>query len=334
MNKLKIGVDVGENEAEPREFLECGLLAEAEGFDSFWFGDHFMPWIHTGGRSVFIWSLLAPTLERTHRVTIGPDVTCPIGGRFHPAIVAQAAATLDNMYPGRFMLGVGSGEAVNEAPFFESQDIAWPRWKQRIERLAEAIALMRQLWASEDYFTFKGKFFKMSNVRFYTKSKTKIPIYFSAIGPKAAGYAGRLGDHLITITSPQACKEVVFPKFEEGALSIGKDPRKAEKMVLVNMMIGDPDASVRKLKKGWAGLLADGAYDQPDPRRVEEMASTVNEELIRQYFQLCPTVDDLVEAVESYRKAGANHVVLETGPSQQLIKAIAKRVLPRVRSRE
>jgi hypothetical protein len=100
------------------------------------------------------------------------------------------------------------------------------------------------------------------------------------------------------------------------------------------MMIGDPDESVRKLKKSWAGFLAEGAWDEPDPRRVEEMASTVDEGLIRQYFQLCPTVDDLVEVVESYRKVGADHVVLETGPSPQLIKQIAERVLPRVRSRE
>jgi len=115
VTRLKIGVDVGENEAEPRQFLEYAILAEKEGFDSFWFGDHFMPWIHTGGKSFFIWSLLASSLERTDRIPIGPDVTCPIGGRFHPAIVAQAAATPDNMYPGNLSSKHGNCATIPDA---------------------------------------------------------------------------------------------------------------------------------------------------------------------------------------------------------------------------
>lgn len=330
MSEFKIGIDVGENEAEPKQFLECAVLAEREGFDSFWFGDHFMPWIHTGGKSVFIWSILASSLERTSRIPMGPDVTCPIGGRFHPAIVAQAAATLNNMYPGRFMLGVGSGEAVNEARFF-LQHGSWPRWKERIERLAEAITLMRELWAHEDYFTFKGEFFSMKDVKLYTKPRTKIPIYFSAIGPKSATYAGKYGDHLITFTSPETCRKIIFPKFSEAASAEGKDPNKTEKMTLVNFALGDPEASIKKLKSGWAGFLAKGAFDEPDPRRVEASASTVDDELIRQYFQLCPRVDDLAEVAVRYREAGANHVVFETGPSPELISSIARTVLPRLR---
>jgi len=330
MTRLKIGVDVGENEAEPRQFLECAILAEKQGFDSFWFGDHFMPWIHTGGKSVFIWSLLASSLERTDRIPIGPDVTCPIGGRFHPAIVAQAAATLDNMYPGRFMLGVGSGEAVNEARFFHEHG-GWPRWKERIERLAEAITLMRELWAREDYFTFKGKFFSMQDVILYTKPRTKIPIYFSAIGPKSASYAGKFGDHLITFASPETCRDVIFPKFDEAASAAGKDPRKAEKMILVNFALGDPKESIKRLKQGWAGFLAKGAFDEADPRLVEASASSVDDDVIREWFQLCPTVEHLAEVGERYREAGANQVVFETGPSPELIRSIAHEVLPRLR---
>jgi len=329
MTGFKIGVDVGENEAEPRQFLECAIVAEKESFDSFWFGDHFMPWIHTGGKSVFIWSLLASSLERTGHIPIGPDVTCPIGGRFHPAIVAQAAATLDNMYPARFMLGVGSGEAVNEARFFQNGTA--PRWKERIERLAEAITLMRELWAREDYFTFKGRYFTMRDVMLYTKPKTKIPIYFSAIGPKSASYAGRFGDHLITFASPETCRDVIFPKFNEATSAAGKDPRKAEKMILVNFAVGDPKESIERLRGGWAGFLAKGAFDEPDPRRVEASASTVDDEAIREWFQLCPTVEHMAEVAERYREAGANHVVFETGPSPELIRSIAHKVLPRLR---
>ena len=328
MSKLKVGVDVGENDAEPRQFLECALLAEEEGFDSFWFGDHFMPWIHTGGKSVFVWSLLASSLERTNRISMGPNVTCPIGGRYHPAIVAQAAATLDNMYPGRVMLGVGSGEAVNEARFIRGHQNDWPNWKERIERLTEAVTLIRELWSRDGYFTFTGKYFPMRDVTLCTKPKTRIPIYIAAMGPKAATLAGRYGDNLTTIRSPETCRNVIFPKFNEGIRLQGKKPDEVERMALVNMAIGDPKESIRKLRSGWAGILVKGAYDDPDPRHIETSAATVEESMIREYFQLMPKVEDLVALAKEYQKAGADHIVLETGPYPDLIKSIARRVLP------
>jgi coenzyme F420-dependent glucose-6-phosphate dehydrogenase len=328
VSKLKVGVDVGENDAEPRQFLECALLAEEEGFDSFWFGDHFMPWIHTGGKSVFVWSLLASSLERTNRISMGPNVTCPIGGRYHPAIVAQAAATLDNMYPGRVMLGVGSGEAVNEARFIRGRLSDWPNWRERIERLTEAVTLIRELWSRDDYFTFNGKYFPMRDVTLCTKPKTRIPIYIAAMGPNAATLAGRHGDNLTTIRSPETCRNVIFPKFNEAIRLQGKKPDEAERMVLVNMAIGDPEESMRKLRSGWAGILAKGAYDDPDPRRIEASAATVEENMIREYFQLLPKVEDLVALVREYEVAGADHIVLETGPCPDLIRSIARRALP------
>lgn len=331
MSRLKIGVDVGENEADPRQFLECAILADKIGFDSFWFGDHFMPWNHVGGKSAFVWSLMASSLERTERIKIGPDVTCPIGGRFHPAIVAQAAATLDNMYPGRFMLGVGSGEAVNEAVFFREQEGTWPRWKERIERVAEATTLMRELWAREEYFTFKGKYFSMSDVMLYTKPKTEMSIHFSAMGPRSASYAGRFGDHLITISPPDRCRDIIFPKFNEAVSAKGNDPHDAEKMVLVNFMLGDPEQSLKKLKAGPAGYLAKGSWDEPDPRRIERLASALDDALIKEHIPLCRTVDDLIEVVKSFIKVGTDHVVFGTGPSPDLIRLIGDHVLPEFR---
>lgn len=331
MSRFRIGVDVSENEADPRQFLECAVLAEKIGLDSIWFGDHFMPWNHTGGKSAFVWSLMASSLERTERISIGPDVTSPIGGRFHPAIVAQAAATLDNMYPGRFMLGVGSGEGVNEAVFFQEQKGSWPRWKERIERVAEATTLMRELWARQEYFSFKGKYFSVSNVLLYTKPKTEIPIYFSATGPKSASYAGRYGDHLITISPPNRCRDLIFPKFNEAISAKGKNPDDAEKMVLLNFMLGDPEESLTKLKRGPAGYLVEGSWDQADPRQIERLCSTLDDAVIKENIPLCPTVDDLIEVVKSYIKVGTDHVVFGTGPSPDLIKLIGDQVVPAFR---
>lgn len=328
MNRFKIGLDVGEDEADPEQFLECATVAEAKGFDSLWFGDHFMPWVHTGGRSAFVWSIMASALERTRRINVGPLVTCPIGGRFHPAIIAQASATLDKMYPGRFMLGVGSGEAVNEARFFQDRPGGWPGWKERIERLAEAIVLMRSLWTREDYFTFEGRFFRMADVLLYTKPKTKIPIYFASVGAKSAAYAGKFGDHLITGVSPDKCRDIIFPRFEEAFSAEGKDPREAEKMVHIHFMIGDHEQGIKKLRPA---ILVKGAFEETDPRRVERASLTVDEGLIRENWQLCPTVDDLVEVVQRYLKVGANHIVFLTGPHPDQIELIGDRVLPQLR---
>jgi len=326
-------VDLSENVAEPNQFVECATLGENLGFHSVWFGDHFLPWVHTQGKSAFIWSVIASSLERTTQVRIGPDVTCPIGGRFHPAIVAQAAATLDNMYPGRFMLGVGSGEAVNEERFFRERGGYWPAWKERIERLSEATTLIRRLWSSEGYFDFHGRFFTMPKVMLYTKPKTRIPIYFSAMGAKAASYAGKFGDCLITIASPEKCRQVIFPNFEEGLRLVGKDPSEAEKMVLILFEFGDPELCLRKIRAGGAAFLSTRAFDNPDSRNIEASTAAVDVPSIKEYFHLCATADALIDVAEQYRKVGADHLVFGTGADPKLIRLIGESVLPSMNSR-
>src|SRR3990172_4289655 len=157
---LKISVNLGEGYNDPRRFVECAVIAEKYGFDTVWFGDHLVPWTHSQNKSAFVWSVMPSALERTNRIKVGALVTSPIGGRYHPLIIGQAAATLDNIYPGRFRLGVGSGEAINESNFFPN---GWPRWQERIERLSEAVVLVRSMWESEEYFSYQGKYFKISN---------------------------------------------------------------------------------------------------------------------------------------------------------------------------
>ncbi|MEM4298655.1 MAG: LLM class flavin-dependent oxidoreductase [Nitrososphaerota archaeon] len=262
---------------------------------------------------------------------MGPDVTCVIDGRYHPALIAQAAATLDNMFPGRLLLGVGSGEAVNEAPFFLDRWGRWPRWYERIKRTVEAVKLMRMLWVSQDYISFVGDFFKLENVFLYTKPKTKIPIYFSALGPKAAVFAGMYGDHLITIGTPKRCKELIFPRFAEGVNRKNGDMSQAEKMVLVNVYIGEVGDGLRKLKSGMAGTLARGSFDIADPRKIESLAPTVDDDVVLRNFAIAPTVLDLEKVVESYFEAGANHIVLGTGASPELIKEIGRELVPILR---
>ena len=196
--ELKISVNLGEGYKDPMMFIECAMVADKYGFNTVWLGDHFMPWSHNQNRSAFVWSVIPIALDRTKRTKIGVLVTSPIGGRYHPLIIGQAAATLDNMFPGRFRLGVGSGEAINENFFLVN---GWLIWKERMTRLIEAIELMKKMWKSEDYFLHHGKWFKTANIHLYTKPRKAIPIYFAAQGKKGAAFAGVYGDHLVTINS-------------------------------------------------------------------------------------------------------------------------------------
>ncbi len=323
---LKISVNVGEGYNDPMRFVECAVVAERYGFDAVWFGDHLLPWIHNQNKSAFVWSVMASALDRTNSIKVGPIVTSPIGGRYHPAIIGQAAATLDNMYPGRFQLGVGSGEAINEVNFFPK---GWPRWQERIDRLAEAIVLMKRMWESEEYFNHQGKHFNMNNFLLYTKPKTKIPIYFAAQGRKAASYSGIYGDHLVTVNSAENCRDVIFPTFEESARKVGKDPSVMEKMVEVSLYFTEKNAGVEEVKRsGEAGFFAVGSFDETDPRKVQEMSNTVVDETVLANFCFVSSPDDIIEAIEKYAYAGATHVELVTHSFPERIELIGEKVLP------
>ena len=183
MARLQIGLDaIYMMTFDDQYALRYPIAAEKAGFDYLWLGDHFFPWHQSFRHCFFVWEVLAAVGARTKSIKFGPDVTVPIGGRYHPAVIAQAAATMDNMFPGRFVLGVGSGEAISEARFFGR----WPRWDERQERLIEAIDLIKMLWTKKEYFDFEGKRFKMTNVFGHLKPKTQIPIYVSALGGRSA----------------------------------------------------------------------------------------------------------------------------------------------------
>jgi G6PDH family F420-dependent oxidoreductase len=331
IDSLKISLDIGENEKDPTEFRDCVILADKLGFDSAWLGDHFMPWIHSGNKSAYVWSLMGACLEKTGNIKVGPFVTTPIGGRYHPAIIAQASATLDNMYPGRFLLSVGTGEALNEVPFFGNNE--WPSWRERNDRLVEGIALMRKLWESPSYFDFEGKYFKMKQVFLYTKPKTDLEIYFSGIGPKSAYNAGRYADHLVTLTSHNSlalCKSVIFPSFERGARDAGKDPKRMEKVVSLSFTLEDKQSYLKSAKRT-AGIIAKGSWNMADPRQIEAMGPSVSDEELLKSTYLCSNWEDVIEIISKFHEIGATEVTLFSGPNQDLIRTYAKKILTHFR---
>ena len=308
-------------------FAECVQLAESLGFETVWLGDHFIPWVHSQNKSAFVWSVMSVALDRTMHVRVGPNVTAPIGGRFHPAIIAQAAATIDNMYPGRFLLGVGSGEAMNEHRFMPN---GFPRWQERIERLAEATELIRKLWTSDDFFDFHGKYFKMDQVFLYTKPKGQIPIFFSGMGPKAARYAGEFGDSLVTTgNSPEKCRDVIFPAFEAGARAAGKDPSKMDKMVLFEVYLMGREEGIRRMREtGEAGVQGKRAFVELDPRKIAEMEKEVSDDEIIRSYRFSTNADEIIEFIEQYRRAGATLVDICTHSFPENIRFVGEKILP------
>jgi G6PDH family F420-dependent oxidoreductase len=331
-SSLQIAVDIGENEKDPAEFKNCVMLSEKLGFDAVWLGDHFMPWVHSSNKSAYVWSLLGSSLEATKEIRIGPYVTTPIGARYHPAIIAQASATLDNMYPGRFLMSVGTGEAVNETPFFHG----WPSWAERMERLIEGVQLMRKLWSSESYFDFEGKYFRANQIFLYCKPQTKLKVYFSGVGVKAANYSGKYGDGLITLSSHnplEKCRDKIFPSFDEGAQSEGKNPHELEKIVSLSFTMRDP-ADFSKSERRYAGISAKNSVDNPDPRKIEQMGRDMQEDELFRTTAFCEKWSDVVELIWKYKEIGVTQMVLQPGANKKVIKTFAEKILPSFRRKK
>src|SRR5947209_15488650 len=183
---LTLGYKASAEQFAPSRLLDYGVLAEQAGFDSCFVSDHFQPWKHTDGHApnALVW--LGALGARTRRATLGTSVATPTF-RYHPSIVAQVFGTLGSMFPGRVVLGLGTGESLNEVP---ATGIEWPGAKERRDRLREAVRLINKLWI-EDRVTFEGQFYRTENATIYDKPKQKVPIWIAASGPLAAVMAGQ-----------------------------------------------------------------------------------------------------------------------------------------------
>ena len=325
MAKVEISVNVGEKNYDPQAFVDAAVYSEKLGFRTVWFGDHIFPWYHSGKRSAFVWSVMSVALEKTNRIKVGPWVTVPTGARYHPAIVAQAIATLDNMYPGRVQLGVGTGEAFNERPFWNGN---WPKWEERMARLTEGIKLIKQMWDATEPFRFEGKYFSSDFYFLYTKPRKKIPIYSSAIGRKAAYAAGLCADGLITVSprnDPQKLKEIILPEYQKGRSEANKVGLGKVAVELVFSFDKPEDI----LKKAWRtlGVCCKDSWSIPNPVAVEEAGKQVTVDDLQRNMHLCKNWKDVVKVIETYQEVGVNEVSIYTGCDKKQIRALAKNVL-------
>ncbi|MDQ3554947.1 MAG: TIGR03557 family F420-dependent LLM class oxidoreductase, partial [Chloroflexota bacterium] len=248
------------------DLVEYAALAERAGFDAVWASDHFHPWMDNEGHSCQAWLTLAAVGQRVPRIRIGTGVTCPTF-RYHPAIVAQAFATLGLLYPDRVFLGLGTGEAVNE----QAVTGQWPPYQERAERLVEAVGIIRRLWAGERL-THDGDHYQLMDAHLYDRPEVLPPIHIAASGPQSAELAGRHGDGLISDAESAASDELRAP-FERGARAGGKDPASLGVIGEIFVEVGD-ETSAEAAARLWRFLPR--AWDRyvhlHDPREIQRLA--------------------------------------------------------------
>ena len=273
---MELGYALSSEEHDPLALVENARKAEEAGFAFALVSDHFHPWIDRQGHSPFVWGVLGGIAVRTERLRVGTGVTCPTI-RIHPAIVAQAAATAASMLPGRFFLGVGTGENLNEHVLGQR----WPPVERRRELLEEAVAVIRELWKGE-LTTHRGTHYTVENARLYTVPDEPPDIVVAAGGPEAAELAGRIGDGLV---STQPVQELVGA-FEKAG-GEGK-PRYGQ----LTVCVADSEASARKTAFQWwpnAALRGTLGEELPLPSHFEEACEMVSEDDVAEAIVCGPT---------------------------------------------
>ena len=329
---LKLGYKASNEQFPPQQLLDYGVLAEECGFDSVFVSDHLQPWRHDGGHAPFAMSWLGALGARTSRVTIGTSVLTPTF-RYHPAIVAQAFATLGCLYPGRVVLGVGSGESMNEVPL----GIEWPEAKERFARFRDAVKLIRQLWR-EERVSFEGEYYRTDKATIYDRPDQPVPIWIAASGPAATRFAGRQGDGYITTSGkdPKLYTDTLIPAVEEGAAAAKRSTKDIDMMIEVKVSFDhDRDEAMRATHFwGALGLTAEQKSGVEDPVEMQRLADELSVEQTAKRFIVSTDPDEHVEKIKTYIDLGFNHLVFHApGPDQaRFLKLYGEEILPRLRN--
>ncbi|MDN4172584.1 TIGR03557 family F420-dependent LLM class oxidoreductase [Nocardioides sp. SOB77] len=315
---MRFGYFLSCEEYTPQQLVEQAVAAEEAGFEALWISDHFHPWNDEQGESAFVWSVIG-ALSQACSLPVTTAVTCPTV-RVHPAIVAQAAATASVMLDGRFTLGVGTGEALNEHVLGGP----WPSLDVRLEMLEEAVDLMRELWTGETV-TRQGKHYQVDTARLYTLPEQPVPVYVSAFGPKALQTAIEIGDGFVS-TAPDAdsirqFKDATGGKPTQGGVKVSWAPTE--------------DEGVDHAHRLWAnaGLPGELAQVLPSPKHFEQASQLVTRESTAESIVAGPGVARHVEQLQQYVDAGYDEVyVANMGPHYlDMIRAYGAEVLPQLR---
>jgi G6PDH family F420-dependent oxidoreductase len=317
--KINLGYKLTSEEFAANDLVRFARAAEEHGFAFGSISDHYHPWTDRQGQSPFVWAVIGGIAQVTSKLAILTGVTCP-SFRIHPAVIAQAAATAATMLPGRFLLGVGTGENLNEHVLGQG----WPETAVRQERLAEAIEIIRSLWKGEQY-SLRGKYFTVENARIYSLPEQLPPIMIAAAGPKSAKLAAKLGDGLIA-TEPN---QELAGRFRENA---GQDkPCIGEVPVCFDR---DEQKARQLAHEIWpiAGLPGQLFPELPLPSLFEKASELVTEEQTAELIPCGPDPEKHLNAIRKYIKAGFDHIfVHQIGPNQEaFMDFYAKEIFPQI----
>jgi coenzyme F420-dependent glucose-6-phosphate dehydrogenase len=309
---IRIGYKASAEQFGPRDLVEYAVRAEELGLDSVTVSDHFLPWRHNGGHAPYALAWMAAVGERTNRVLIGTSVLTPTF-RYNPAVIAQAFATLGVLYPNRVMLGVGTGEALNEIAVSGRE---WPEFKERFARLREAIDLIRELWTKESV-SWDGQFYKTVDASIYDRPDTPPKIYVAAGGPLVAKYAGRVADGFIATSGKgmDLYTEKLMPAVKEGTEKAGRDFQQTDRMLEVKVSYDRDPKDALENTRFWAplSLTPEQKHSVGSATEMERLADELPIEQVAARWIVASDPDEVVKQLQPYLDAGFNHLVMH-GP--------------------
>ena len=317
----------GHEQWQPEQLLQHGKLAKESGFDMLVASEHFHPWVDDASASGYCWSTLGGLTQAAPGLHLSTGVTTPLW-RFHPALVAQAAATVDRMSGGLFNLGVGTGENINEGPL----GYHFPKYKERSERMSEALDIMRRLLDGEKL-TYEGKYYQTDRAKLYSPPTGPVPIWMAAGGPKSATLAGQKAQGVIvSVKDPKDPSEKVIEPARKAAAELGRPEPKV--MASRWTILAQNDEEAWKALYSWRGLRAPGRLEAVDPQTLRERADELpREEILGRYSQ-CKNAEDIIEVYRPLVEVvGADVVTLQMAATDQekLIRMLGAEVLPELR---
>jgi coenzyme F420-dependent glucose-6-phosphate dehydrogenase len=320
----KIFYYLGHEQFQPETLVKHAQLAEAAGFDGVFASEHFNPWVADLGAAGFGFSTLGAIAVTTKHVELMTGVVTPLF-RYHPAVVAQAAATIDRLSEGRFWLGVGTGESINETPL----GYTYPGYKERSQRMQEALTIMKQLFAGEKV-TFDGEYYKTKNAKLYSPPVHPIPILLAAGGSKTAMLAGEQSDGIIiSVKDPKDALEKVITPAKTAAK---QKPFTVTASRWTIFAVNDDDAW--QAIQPWRGLRAPNRDTASDPETLQKEADAISREEILSRYTIVKTADEYVDAYAPLiTDVNADIVAIQTTSTDQekTIKFLGDNVLPRLK---
>jgi coenzyme F420-dependent glucose-6-phosphate dehydrogenase len=329
---IKLGYKASAEQFGPRDLLHFACMAEECGFDSVFVSDHFTPFRHTGGHAPNALAWLGALGASTNRIVMGTSVLTPTF-RYHPSVIAQTFATLGSMFPGRVILGIGTGESLNEVP---TTGMPWPEFKERFARLRESVKLMRKLW-TEERVTFEGDYYKTHNATIYDRPATPIPIYMGAAGAVVAKYAGRAGDGFICTSgkSPALYTDTLLPAVTDGLQASGRGADAIDRMIEMKVSFDTDARRALEDTRFWAplALSSEEKMSVEDPIEMERLADSLSLERAASRWIVSTDADEHVERIGAYVKLGFRHLVFHAPGADQerFLKLYSQHVLPRLR---